>query len=158
DLQKQGYTYRESNQLLLNDGAAHFSEARDALPKDDVRVHRGACFADFDGDGRIDVLVTAEDDRPTLLHNDCTPRHWLLVRPIDARGCATPVGTRCTATIGGRKRMRVMLGGGSYGGDSDPRVHFGLGDATGVERLEIRWPSGRTQVLKNVKADQVLTV
>lgn len=63
-----------------------------------------------------------------------------------------------SATISGKKRLRVVLGGGSYAGDSDHRVHFGLGDATAIEKLEIRWLSGRTEALQNVKANQILTL
>lgn len=157
-LQRSQLTYAQRNQLLLNDGTGTFADSSAALPAEDVRVHRGACFGDLDGDGRIDVLVTANDDRPTLLRNDAPAANWLLLRLVDRHGCTTPVGTRCWATVGGRKRMRVLLGGGSYGGDSDSRIHFGLGDASRVDRLEIRWPSGRTQLLADVAANQVLSV
>lgn len=150
--------YKQRNHLLLNDGQGDFTEIKTALPKDNVRVHRGACFGDVNNDGRIDILVTANDDRPTLLRNDSTPGNYLLLKLTDAHGCATPIGTRCVATVGSRKLLRVVLGGGSYGGDSDHRVHFGLGDATQVDRLEIRWLSGRTQVLHNVKGNQILIV
>jgi hypothetical protein len=149
--------YKERNQLLLNDGAGHFNDAPDAFPAD-PRVHRGAAFGDIDNDGRIDVLSTATDDRPTLLHNDSPPANWLMLKLVNKYGCATPVGTKCTATINGKKLMRVVLGGGSYGGDSDFRVHFGLGKAGKVDELEIKWLSGKTQVLKDVPANQIMSI
>ena len=152
------FTYKERNQLLLNDGAGKFVESLDSLPADDVRAHKGACFGDIDNDGRIDVLVTAANDRPTLLHNDSPPANWLLLRLMDKHGCATPIGTRCLATYDSKKRLRVILGGGSYGGDSDTRVHFGLGTAKMVDRLEIQWLSGKKQVMKNVPVNQILTI
>jgi len=155
--ENSAYTYQERNQLLLGDGAGRFTEAPDALPRDDVRVHRGACFGDLDNDGRMDILVTANDDRPTLLHNDSPLANWLLLRLTDRHGCATPVGTRCVATVGGKKLTRVLLGGVSYGGSSDPRVHFGLGAAS-VADIEIHWLSGHVQTLKNVRANQILAV
>ena len=155
--ENSAYTYKERNQLLLNDGTGKFTEAPDALPQDDVRVHRAACFGDLDNDGRIDVLVTANDDRPTLLHNESPPAGWLLLRLTDKHGCCTPVGTRCVATVNGRKLTRVLLGGGSYGGGSDPRVHFGLGAAAAAD-IVIHWLSGRTQTLRGVKANQILVV
>jgi hypothetical protein len=151
-------TYKERNQLLLNDGAGKFVESAASLPAEDVRVHRGACFGDFDNDGRMDVLVTASDDRPTLLHNETRAGNWLILKLINRYGCVTPVGTRCTATVNGAKLLRMVVGGGSYGGSSDYRVHFGLGAANTAERVEISWLSGKTQVLKKVPANQILTI
>lgn len=153
--QRSDLSYKQKNQLLLNDGAGKFTDTPTALPDSDVRVHRGACFGDVNGDGRVDVLTTANNDRPTLLRNESTPARWLMLRLKDARGGVTPIGARCTATVDGRKLTRVFLGGGSYGGDSDPRVHFGLGSAARVERMEIRWPSGKVQELTDLAADQV---
>ncbi|MDQ2799769.1 MAG: CRTAC1 family protein [Armatimonadota bacterium] len=155
--ENSAYSYKERNQLLLNDGTGHFTECPTALPADDVRVHRGACFGDFDNNGRIDILVTANNDRPTLLRNDCPPANWLLLKLTDKHGCATPVGTRCVATIGNRKLTRVLLGGGSYAGGSDPRVHFGLGTADAAD-IEIHWLSGHVQHLPDVKANQIVSV
>lgn len=151
-------TYKQRNQLLLNDGTGQFSEDRKALPDADNRVHRGACAGDFNNDGRMDVLVTANNDRPTLLRNDSAPANWLLIKLVNRFGCSTPIGARCIATVGGKRHLRIASGGGSYGGESDHRIHFGLGTATEVENLEIRWLSGTVQTLKNVAANQILTV
>ena len=157
-LKDSAQTYKQPNQLFLNDGQAHFLEAPAALPAADVRSHRGACFGDIDNDGRIDILVTAQNDRPTLLHNESRTGNWLLLKMIDKHGCVTPIGTKCIATISGRKLRRFVLGGGSYGGESDHRVHLGLGAATQVERIDIHWMSGMQQTLTNVAANQILIV
>jgi hypothetical protein len=156
--QRPGDTYAQPNLLLLNNGSGRFTKAVDALPADDVRVHRGAAFGDLNNDGLVDILVTANDGRPTLLRNESKAGRWLMVSLVDAKGCATPIGTRCVATVGGRTLHRLVLGGGSYGGESDHRVHFGLGAADKVDKLEIHWRSGQTQVLTNLPAGQILTI
>ncbi len=153
-----GVGYKQRNQLMLNDGRGRFVEDKDALPKADVRAHRGACFGDFNNDGRIDILVTSNNGRPTLLRNDSQSGNWLILKLTNKYGCCTPVGTKCVATINGKKLTRVVLGGGSYGGDSDTRVHFGLDRAAKVDSLDIRWLSGKTQVLRNIRANQILAV
>jgi hypothetical protein len=81
-----------------------------------------------------------------------------MVQLTARNGSATPIGARCVATIGGKKKLRVVLGGGSYAGESDHRIHFGLEQATIVDKLEIRWPSGTVQTLENISANQILKV
>jgi hypothetical protein len=153
-----GVTFKQRNQLLLNNGRGTFVDSPSALPKDDVRVHRGAAFGDIDNDGRVDVLVTASDDRPTLLHNNSRAGNWLIVQMVNKQGCATPIGARCIATIGKKRILRAVVGGGSYAGESDHRIHIGLGNATKVDKLEIRWMSGAGQVFTDVAANQILMV
>jgi len=157
-LKNSMYTYKERNQLLILGDTGIYSEAKEALPKDDVRIHRGAVFGDFDNDGRTDILVTATDDRPTLMRNKTEGGNWLTLKLTSANGCCTPIGTKCTATFKGRKLTRWEIGGGSYGGDSDQRVHFGLGNADKVDELEIKWMSGKVQTLKDVKVNQILSI
>jgi enediyne biosynthesis protein E4 len=151
-------TYKQPNQLLLRTNKNTYIDAKDALPKDDVRVHRGACSGDFDGDGRMDILATATNDLPSLLHNESPQANWLTIRCVNKYGCATPIGTRGLATVGGKKLHRQIMGGGSYAGDSDFVMHFGLGNAAQIDSLEIKWLSGKTQTLTNVKANQVLKI
>ncbi len=151
-------TYKQPNQLLLKTTKGIYEDAKDALPKDDKRVHRGACQADFDGDGRMDILATATNDKPSLLHNETPQANWLIVRCTGKNGCATPIGTKATATIGGKKLLRQIIGGASFGGDSDFVMHFGLGKAAQVDTLEIKWLSGKTQTVQNVRANQVLVL
>ena len=157
-LQHKTFTYKQANQLLLSDGADGFTEAVGVLPPDDVRVHRGMIYGDYDNDGRIDILVTALDDRPTLLHNESTGGNWLLVRLRAASGCVTPVGAKCIAKIGDRRITRWLLGGTSYAGESDRRIHFGLGSARRIDELEIHWPSGVVQTQKNVRVNQIIEI
>jgi hypothetical protein len=90
--------------------------------------------------------------------NESTMRRWLLVKLIGTRSNRSAIGARIRATIGGRTLLREIKSGGSYLSQSDLRAHFGLGAADRIERLEIRWPSGRTQTLENVGSNQILTV
>src|SRR5437868_1729584 len=82
-------------------------------------------------------MRAASDDRPTLLVNETPAGNWLLLKLTNKQGCCTPIGARCEAIVGGKTLTRAVIGGGSYGGDSDYRVHFGLGAASEVAKLEI---------------------
>lgn len=123
-------------------------------------VSRGAAGADFDNDGDVDLLIASLQDRPVLLRND-TPRqgrHWLSVRLIGLGENRDAIGAVVTARVGDTTMMRQRASGGSYLSQHDPRLHFGLGPHTRVDRLEIRWPNGARQVLTDIPADQFLTV
>lgn len=151
--------FKERNMLVVQGDNGLYAEVANAIPRNEMQVHRGALYGDVDNDGRLDILTTASDGRPTLLHNDTKGTgNWLALDLRAANGCCTPVGARCEATVGGRKLVSWLVGGGSYAGDSDMRIHFGLGKDTKVDSLNIRWPSGTTQELKDVKANQVLKV
>jgi len=122
-------------------------------------VHRGAALGDIDNDGRVDAVTTALDG-PLELWRNVTPAagHWLSVRLQGRASNRDGMDAAVTlVTEAGRQYDHVSTAGG-YGAASDPRVHFGLGGERVVRELSIRWPSGRTQTLANVDADQVLTV
>jgi hypothetical protein len=122
-------------------------------------VHRGAAFGDVDHDGRVDVAVTALDGALELWRNvSPAPRHWLLVRTVGTRSNRDGMGAKLkVVTASGTQHNHVNTAVG-YGCASDRRVHFGLGADTVVSELTILWPSGKTQTLKNVAADQILSV
>jgi hypothetical protein len=106
------------------------------------------------------VYVVNQEGTPVLLRNS-TPReglHWLEVDTVGRASNRDGCGAALTAEAGGATMLRQVLCGSSLGAGSDAVVHFGLGTATRVSRLVIRWPSGTTQVLKNVAADRLLTV
>ena len=116
---------------------------------------KGAAFADYDRDGRMDVFLVDQGGAPRLLRN-VTPRgdaHWL---EVDPRAC----GVRVVATIAGQRPMTkdVACGGTSVGSGSQAVAHFGLGPATRVDRLEVRWAPRHRTVLRDVAVDRLMTV
>ncbi|MGH8246183.1 MAG: CRTAC1 family protein, partial [Gammaproteobacteria bacterium] len=149
-------TYRQTNKLYLNSGGPKLQNvSAQAGPGLAIaRSFRGAAFADFNNDGWIDVAVAALDDYPVLLMNQGIPgNHWLMVH-LKGRG----VGARITVKAGGLTQIREVKAGGSFASSNDPRAHFGLGQATVIDELLVKWPSGKTSRLTSVPADQILAV
>jgi hypothetical protein len=123
-----------------------------------ARAHRGLAVGDFDDDGRLDLLITALDEPPELLHNESATGNWLTVVSQTAQGSAAPPGTKVTVKAAGRTMIRDVAAGDSYASTHDPRLHFGLGTATRAEEVAVRWPDGRRTVRVNVPARQFLRV
>jgi enediyne biosynthesis protein E4 len=122
-------------------------------------VHRGAAFGDLDNDGRVDVVTTALDG-PLVVWRNVSPasNHWLSILTIGSKSNRDGAGAKLTlVTDSGTQYSHVNTAVG-YGCASDRRVHFGLGKNAVARELRVSWPSGASQVLKNVSADQVLTV
>jgi enediyne biosynthesis protein E4 len=126
---------------------------------------RGCAFGDFDNDGNIDVVVNAVNDYPQLLH--CTSRlgnNWIKVRTIGTKSNRSGIGARLICTIHLANEMKPhqqideVRSGGSYISQNDLRIHFGLGKAEKVDALEVRWPSGQVDTIKDVKANQLIYV
>ncbi len=123
-------------------------------------VSRGVAGGDFDNDGDIDLLVASLNDRPVLLRND-SPRngkHWLSVHLVGRSGNLDAIGSVVKVIAGGHTMTRQRMSGGSYLSQHDPRIHFGLGEHTKVDLLEIRWPDGASQVMKDISADVMITI
>jgi enediyne biosynthesis protein E4 len=122
-------------------------------------VARGACFADYDNDGKIDAFVVNLGGRGTLLHNvSQNHNHWLTVALQGRKSNRDGIGARLELIAGGRKQMAERVAGSSYLSQDDGRLHFGIGAATRVDKLTIHWPSGRVQVLTNLAVDRILKV
>lgn len=120
---------------------------------------RGAATLDFDNDGRPDLLMTAMADRPFLLRNQGpSSGQWLKLRLEGSRSNRDGFGAILKVTAGGRTTLHLCRASTTFLMQSDPRVHVGLGMATQVDRLEIRWPSGTVQTLNQVPANQILRV
>jgi enediyne biosynthesis protein E4 len=147
--------------LLKNAGDATFVDARDqAGAFFDAKIRaRGSVVLDLDNDGRLDLLVTAIGDRPFLLRNRGEYNHnWIKLDLEGTQSNRDGFGSRILLTAGGRQWHAEAKCPATFLGSSDPRVHFGLGTAERVDRIEIRWPSGTLQVLEGVPVNQVLKV
>ena len=122
---------------------------------------RGAGVVDFDNDGDLDIIISHVEpgSKATLLQNNINNNnHWLglvLLAPPD--GTST-IGTKITLTTGNQKQIRVNQPSTGYLSYSDPRIHFGLGVRQEVDQIEIEWPDGAQEILKNVSIDQYLSV
>lgn len=120
---------------------------------------RGSAAGDLDNDGRLDLLAVDYEGEPLLLRNVSeTANHWVT---LDLRASGTnhfAYGARVTVRCGGRVSGAVLSPASSYLSSSDPRLHFGLGRSPRIDSLTIRWPSGRTEVLRDVPADGILVV
>jgi hypothetical protein len=156
-------TYKQTLQLFHNSGGnpLTFDETSAAGGPAFAQpmVGRGLAVGDYDNDGQEDALVVDSEGKPLLLHNECrNAGHWLEVCLIGTKSNRDGIGATLTAHVGGRSLLRLCHTDGSYLSASDKRVHFGLGTATAVDTLTIRWPSGQIDTLQALPADKIITV
>jgi hypothetical protein len=124
-------------------------------------VGRGAAYADIDGDGDLDVLLTANGGRPRLLRNDGgTKNHWLRLKLVGdgVHSNRNAIGARAELKVGGLVQRQEIMGGRSYLSQPELVLTFGLGESEAADELTIVWPNGSAQSLRNVAANQVLRI
>jgi hypothetical protein len=158
---RAGSTYLQRKLLFRNTTLRRFEEVgRMSGPAFAVeRVGRGLAVGDIDNDGDLDVLVTNNGQDVELLRNDGGNRgNALLVRLRGAAANTDGIGARIRLTAGSRTQMRDVKAGSSYLSQNDLRAHFGLGAAARADRIEVRWPSGRTDAAMGVAANQIVTI
>jgi hypothetical protein len=117
---------------------------------------RGAAFGDLFNDGKIDVVINQLGNVPALLRNvNPDQNHWLGLRLIGGRKSPRDAtGATVYVTAGGLRQRGDVLSGGSYASNSDSRIHFGLGAATSVEKVEVHWPSGAVEIVRLENIDR----
>ena len=160
-----GYAQRKLVYQNLRNG--HFADVSfQAGPGiSEPSASRGAAFGDFDNDGDIDIVVNCVNDYPQLLRCDSKlANNWIKVRTIGTKSNRSGIGARLTCVTQApgetkpHRQIDEVRSGGGYFSQNDLRVHFGLGKAQKVDLLEIRWPSGQIDTLKDLKANRMIYV
>lgn len=121
---------------------------------------RGLAIGDLFNDGRQDVVINVMDGHPLLLRNvAATNNHWLELKLVgDSKGPRDAVGSTVYVTAGGIKQRQDLLSGGSYGSTNDPRLHFGLGEASSPTDIEVHWPGGKVEHFTAPGVDRIVTL
>jgi len=160
-----GYAQRKLFYRNLRNGRFEDISTQLGLGISDPVAARGCAFGDFDNDGDVDVVVNPVNDYPQLLRCDSKlENNWLKVKTIGTKSNRSGIGARlkCVSRPSDEKDIHQQIdevrSGGSYYSQNDLRVHFGLGNADKVQLLEIRWPSGQIDQLKNISANQLIFV
>lgn len=154
-----GVSFRQPLLLYHNDHG-RFNRVQDAGPGFEKKiVGRGLAVGDIMNDGSQDLLVVDYDGHPLLLHNEKpTHNHWSGVKLIGTLSNRDGYGARVTVTAPGLRLFADCTAAGSYLSSMDPRVHFGLGRTARLDRITVRWPSGRLTTVKDVPADRYVTI
>ena len=152
--------YAEPNQLFENDGTGHFRDISSNAPAFSQAVienSRGLAFGDVDNDGDLDMLVSNEGGPARLFRNDTPAQgNWLSIRAVLPEVQRDAIGTEITLHVSGKRLKRTLSPGYSFLSSNDHRVHFGLGPATTVDAISVRWPDGETENFGSVQANRFI--
>ena len=155
------HLYGQEDQLFRNTGDGKFKDVSIQMGQYFAKklVGRGACFGDYDNDGDIDAFILNLNDNGVFLRNNKgNQNNWLIIKLIGTVSNRDGVGAHVRVTSGGKVQTAVKKSTTGYLSQNDPRMHFGLAQNPTVDKIEIKWPSGKLQVLDNIKANQILTV
>ena len=151
----------QEHTLFRGMGGDRFADvSRDAGAVLSVRTTaRGACFADYDNDGKVDAFVVNLGAKGTLVHNLSTGTgHWIAIKLRGSRSNRDGIGARVELDAAGKHQMAERVAASGYLSQNDDRLHFGLGTANIIDKIVVRWPSGQSQTLQQVGVDRVLVI
>jgi hypothetical protein len=154
-------SYREPRVLYRNLGNGRFEEVSQlaGVAITTPSTGRGAAFGDFDNDGCVDVVINNQNAAPSLLKTTRqNSNHWINIKLVGARSNRSAIGARVKCVSGSLSQIDEVRSGGSYISQSDLRIHFGVGANSKIDVLEIRWPSGAIDHLRDIQADQFIRV
>lgn len=168
---------RQLNLLFENVGHGQFVDISEiaGIWSTGKRIHRSAVFADYDNDGKMDIYVTnngqqVEDGKGNVIsdrnqgvgvlyHGESTSRNnWLKVRLVGTKSNRDAYGAKVTIAVGAQSQIRQLVSGEGYFSANAKELHFGLGQAAAVDRLEVRWPGGMRETFRNVKGNQSILI
>jgi hypothetical protein len=153
--------FKQHPQVLRNERDGTFKDVTAELGPDLLRkdLGRGVAVGDLDNDGDLDVVINNLDGQPWLLRCDSAlDAQWILIELQGTRSNRDGLGARVFVRTAGFEQMQEVHRSGGFCASNDPRVHFGLGNATVIDELEIRWPSGVIQKFGAVKSRQILHI
>jgi len=155
------HLYGQEDQLFENIGDGKFNEVSNDLGKyfQEEYVGRGACIGDYDNDGDLDIYIANLNSRGMFLRNNKgNQNNWLMLNLIGTTSNRDAIGARVKLTSGGKSQTTQEKSTTGYLSQNDHRLHFGLAKNSTIEKIEIKWPSGKIQVLENVSPNQIITV
>ena len=156
-----GVEYREPRVLYRNLANGRFEDVSKLAGTciTAPSTSRGCAFGDFDNDGDVDIVINNMNDLPSLLRCDrASQNHWITIRVIGTKSNRSGIGARLKCVTGSHVQIDEVRSGGSYLSQNDLRVHFGLGAVKVIDRLEVRWPSGITDIVRNLPADRFIEI
>ncbi|MGW8316100.1 MAG: CRTAC1 family protein [Bacteroidales bacterium] len=155
------HLYGQEDQIFENLDGSSFRDASTELGAyfQEENVGRGACIGDYDNDGDLDIYIVNLDDEGVFLRNNRgNENNWITFHLVGTSSNRDALGALVTIEAAGKKQVAVRRSTTGYLSQNDHRLHFGLGDATLVNRVQIKWPSGHIQELEGLEANQIVTV
>ena len=158
DRSKLGERYRQLTLLYRNLGDTRFADITSMAgePFRAIRPARGLAVGDLDGDSRPEIVIVNMNEPPTVLKNKTARGNWIRIQLEGTKSNRSAIGSRVTVEAGGRRQMADVASGGSYYSQHEFALYFGLGAATKVDTITLRWPNGNSQVFRDVTANRTI--